>query len=139
MGTNRIAKYFGDDGDILRMGKATMAATKEAAHVSGEFVSAIIAERWFGTDKDLAAKCRISVSKLSQLKNEGATPKTRTFRLLCQTLGVDAQKAFQGRKVYIGDVTENRRPDLHALLNRLIGTADETTVERVMRGLLKAD
>ncbi len=54
-------------------------------------------------------------------------------------LGVDGKKLVATNTlVYLAKPTAERRPDLHAMLNRLIGTADEATVERLLRGLVES-
>lgn len=136
---NRIAKYYGDTGDGagMRKGPPIVGVRTDAPAVDGDFVSAMISERWVGTDRELAEVADISVSGLADMKANGAKIKNTNFRKLCKQLGADVRAAAKGKRVYVADVSANRRQDLHDLLNRLIGTPNENVVERVMQGLVK--
>lgn len=144
MAVNRIAKFLtwrknlqGCDGASL------MAATKTKAKpepVVNEAVAALIVkaieERWDGLDHELAAAARISTSGLTQLKTKGAVSLTVNLRKLARHLGFDGKKILNGQLVFVAKPTADRRPDLHAMLNRLIGTPDEATVARLLQGLV---
>jgi DNA-binding Xre family transcriptional regulator len=100
-------------------------------------ITKAIEEKWVGLDYELAIAARISTSGLTALKAKGATEPTKNLRKLCRVLGVDVRKLLQGHLVYVKTLTTPRRPDLHDMLNRLIGTPDEQTVERLLRGLVE--
>lgn len=137
MFTNRLAGLFGDcgsDGAFMatKTTKKPVVVNKKVA----DLVTQAVEERWDGLDHELAATARISPSGLTQLKTKGAVSLTVNLRKLARQLGFDAKKILAGQLVWVAKPTTERRPDLHAMLNRLIGTPDEGTVERLLRGLV---
>ena len=144
MGTNRIAKYLDGTANAKtpdELGESRMSTKTHSSNgmaTTAALITKAIEERWVGTDKSLAEAAGVSVSSLADMKANGTRPKNTNFRKICAALKIDLRAAARGKIVPLGEVSMARRQDLHSLLDRIVGTDDEPTIERVMRGLLKA-
>lgn len=113
--------------------------TPEQQAVAGrtsKLLQSLIKKRWRGKNKGLADKAGIDASKLSVLKTKGTHKSIPSFVDLCMTLGVDPDNLLLGKVVNVEPPT--RRNDLHAMLERVIGTPDEPAVEQVLRAFVKS-
>jgi DNA-binding Xre family transcriptional regulator len=144
----QVVQYFesiegmqvGNDGGSLMTNKTRIVVSPQPKNGGSprvaELVRELIRKRWQGTDKELAEAAKVSQSGLTILKTQGAAFATTNLRKVCRVLRVDAFKLVEGKVV--DAVSAPDRRDLHAMLDTLLGTADEPTVERVLRALVEA-
>jgi DNA-binding Xre family transcriptional regulator len=151
---NRVAKYFNgtanantldDGGEILMVktsataelnGNSLTPAEQAIAQRTAGLLQKAIKRKWRGKDKQLAIRADIDASKLSVLKMHGTYKVIPSLEAVCHVLGIDPEKLIEGKLV---DVThKSRRPDLHSMLEALVGTPNEPAVEQVLKAFLKA-
>jgi len=132
----------GTDGafTLVKRSATTEAAPKGVApDVAGSLarlLSETIAKKWNRKDAALAKAAGIHPSGLSLLKTKGTATVTPSLRSVCSVIGVDADALLDGRVEDIEPMS--RRPDLHAMLESVVGTPDEIAVEQVLRAFVKA-
>lgn len=112
-------------------------------------IKQLMKERWGRTDLEMAVAAKMSLSGLNVLKTSGAKKPTANLRKVCKLLNVDPIKLCEGQiveaaKEFDVDVFRTKhhaasegRDDLHGLLDMLIGTSEEVTIERVLRALVE--
>jgi hypothetical protein len=152
---NRIQEYFrglerpyGNDGACTDMGKRGSTTEADApkgapAHVvethaqrTARLLTFEIGKRWKRKDAALAKAAQIHPSGLSVLKTKGTEAVTPSLRAVCGIIGIDPDRLIEGEIIEVEPST--RRPDLHAMLESVVGTPDEPAVEQVLRAFLKA-
>lgn len=154
---NRILEWLphsrGSDGAFTHMAKGPMEAASKSeaapnvpaawtdeqratAAKNQPVIAKLINTRWKGKDVNLAAKIGVSQSGLSNLKRLGAHEDTPTLHALCAELAVDPYALLKGKIVNVKPTF--KRPDLHAILDSLVGTADEPAIERMLQAFAKA-
>jgi hypothetical protein len=133
----------GTDGAFTFMGKRSAvseaASTEAAPDVAGRLaalLTEVIGKKWNRKDAALAKAAGIHPSGLSVLKTKGTATVTPSLRSVCGVIGVDADALIEGRVEEIEPMS--RRPDLHAMLESVVGTPDELAVEQVLRAFIKA-
>lgn len=159
---NRIKDYwpdrrkpFGTDGDSLLAGKrsaTTVDAPKgtptdvaestpsrkppsaKALRIAATMTTAI-EDRWHEAENKLAIAAKISTAALTLLKTRGAEGPSTVLKKVCTVLRLDVQAVLAGRIADAKAPNVSKRTDLHAMLDSLIGTADEPHVERLLRAL----
>lgn len=111
-------------------------ASPEVARRLAALLTEVIGKKWNRKDAALAKAAGIHPSGLSILKTKGVASVTPSLRSVCSVIGVDADALMDGR---VEDVEPmSRRPDLHAMLESVVGTPDEIAVEQVLRAFIKA-
>lgn len=112
-------------------------ATVDVAARTAAKLTEAIANRWHKTDRELYEAADISSTSLTNLKTIGVETVTPSLKKICRELRISPEQLVANGEIVNATTPPTERPDLHDMLNALIGTNDEETVERLLRALTK--
>ena len=139
---DRLAQYWPNVANTgtHSEGAESMSAkvVEDPASRTASLIRQLIAARWQGTDKELYEAAGVSSASLGNLKKHGAESVTPSLKKICRVLRLDPYKLIQGKVVDAIEKPVAHRSYLHDLVDRITGTSDEATAERVLRALIEA-